>query len=743
MAAALLLSSCIYDKVQEERRVPVRATTSTVTRATDDLYISMFDGGENIELYMDDGSTTTNSTYTVSTTDHTTLSGGSLSYPSGSSGSVTLYGVYPSGSTARHTVCYDQTSDANYKASDLMYTTKTVALADKGNIQSLTFSHQLVKLKLVIKKSRDIYQVTGVKMANVKRTVPVTADGTSMSVGTAVATTSSDNADHTYGNFILISNGETGAYTQQNFTYACVFPAQPWAGTNFIEVEADGQTAAFQLTRNVWIPGNEYEVTLNVGLMNLGATVAITDWSDGGDCTIHPTSSSGGTLLVDPVTSDCKYTGSAFEPKPTVSFNGTPLTEGTDFDFSWYNNVEVGSGMIMALGRNGTSYVGQLGFRSFYISQADGTVSFTNATATTYFSSGGSFPSTRNPIVITGDGTPSYTSSNTAVATVNSSTGDVTMVSPGTTVITATMTDGPHYAYSPSTASYTLTIDPRPKLPIEYIAPYNMGTATAFAANNYASSSMYFYWGTTSAPTANMKAFINGTAVAGYHLPSKAEWCSIIAPYYAGSNDTSMGGSDGQRIYYKQGQHTGLTETVAWGVTNNNTNSTWSANNYAYEVNQVFYNDYNCPNDAVHTYIGYGLRFKPTASTNGEYTCGYRYEYKTADASVGGGASLTVMVKYVGSDQSVSITTVSNESWWASPDFTVVIPACGHKGNNSRDYAAGNYSSASSPAYGYYWSATVRDASYVHNMLFLTSYVIGNDWIHPGYGFSVRLFADK
>ena len=51
-------------------------------------------------------------------------------------------------------------------------------------------------------------------------------------------------------------------------------------------------------------------------------------------------------------------------------------------------------------------------------------------------------------------------------------------------------------------------------------------------------------------------------------------------------------------------------------------------------------------------------------------------------------------------------------------------------------------SSASNPANGYYWSATARDASNVHNMNFNPSNVNGNNWNEPGNGFSVRLFAE-
>lgn len=288
----------------------------------------------------------------------------------------------------------------------------------------------------------------------------------------------------------------------------------------------------------------------------------------------------------------------------------------------------------------------------------------------------------------------------------------------------------------------------RPKLPIEYIAPYNMYDATTMATDNLKSHSGYFCWNTSktesdgvgtpsdwSKAKANIQAMIKGTAVAGYHLPSKAEWCSVVAPYYGSSYDSDMGGGDGVRIKYKNGQHTGLTERVAWGVTNNN-------GTYTYDVDQVFYNDYNCPNDAAYTYIGYGLRFKESTG-NGQYTCAYRYEYKSADASVGGGASLTIQVKYVGTNTSITISTISNESWWTSPDFTVVLPACGYSHySNGSDQKAGEFD-ASYTAYGYYWSATARDASRVHYVFFYTSYVDGNNGSQPGSGLSVRLFKDR
>lgn len=63
-----------------------------------------------------------------------------------------------------------------------------------------------------------------------------------------------------------------------------------------------------------------------------------------------------------------------------------------------------------------------------------------------------------NELTKTGDGTVSYASDNTAVATVNASTGEVTIKGAGTATITATVTDSASYTYATKTASYTLTV---------------------------------------------------------------------------------------------------------------------------------------------------------------------------------------------------------------------------------------------------------------------------------------------
>jgi hypothetical protein len=206
------------------------------------------------------------SDYTVGspTAGVSSLTGGSLYYPP--SGSISLFAIYPAASASSHTVTYDQTSDDNYKASDLMYATKAVDQADKANAQNLEFAHQLVKLKLNINKGAGITSVTEVKMKNVKRTVSVAPTTSSAGVGSAESSTDGN------GDEILIFSGSnTSSETQ---TYVCVFPAQAWNNTDFITVTADSKTVTYQLNRSEWTAGAEYELTFHLNAVALNNTNA-------------------------------------------------------------------------------------------------------------------------------------------------------------------------------------------------------------------------------------------------------------------------------------------------------------------------------------------------------------------------------------------------------------------------------------------------------------------------------------
>jgi uncharacterized protein YjdB len=117
-----------------------------------------------------------------------------------------------------------------------------------------------------------------------------------------------------------------------------------------------------------------------------------------------------------------------------------------------------GEATIAALVIDGTNYTYATPKATYTIgvAKAAGSISY----ATPSISKNITDAAFTNALTQTGDGSVSYESSLTSVATVNSSTGEVTIVGTGSTVITATVADGTNYSYATKTASYTLTVKP-------------------------------------------------------------------------------------------------------------------------------------------------------------------------------------------------------------------------------------------------------------------------------------------
>ena len=313
-------------------------------------------------------------------------------------------------------------------------------------------------------------------------------------------------------------------------------------------------------------------------------------------------------------------------------------------------------------------------------------------------------------------------------------------------------------------ANNTTATDVRFKLPIEYVAPYNMASTSSdlssniyvatthkMASDNTPQTSAYFRWNSALTFQNHVAVSYSDGSFAGfYHLPTAKEWMTVIAPYFTANPDETdnvadifpnISGSQGDRIKYNNhsAPKTGLIEEVEWGAH-------WNGSSYDYEVSGddgIFYADYYCPSGIGS--VGYGLRFKPSASTNGVYTCAYRYEYKTTDVTTGSAPSLTIMVNYVGSNQNININTVSTESYWATSDYTLVLPVCGHKDRSDKDYPSGTYttsSSVTSATNGHYWSSTQR-GEYSFYVSFYNNRIQGNTSWYQDLSSSVRLFKDR
>ena len=143
------------------------------------------------------------------------------------------------------------------------------------------------------------------------------------------------------------------------------------------------------------------------------------------------------------------YDGKAKEPTVTVKNGSTPLTTGTDYTVSYENNTNAGTATVKVTGTG--KYKGEQSVK-FTIAKAAPKLTFasTSVNKTTLDAA------FTNKLTKTTDGTVTFKSSNTKVATVASTSGKVTIKGEGLATITATAAEGTNYRSG--SAKYTLTV---------------------------------------------------------------------------------------------------------------------------------------------------------------------------------------------------------------------------------------------------------------------------------------------
>lgn len=423
--------------------VPVEFTLSSqrnhdFTRA--ESSIVSFNSGETVKVFVstDGGSSYTDYDYTTAAAGQEvglTAPAPPPCFPDGPASTVQAYAYYPAtaGASATFSVADNQTSDAAYKSSDLMYAANRTITKGSSEGTKLQMAHKMVQLCITASAASgsdlSIYKVK----VNAKKSVTFTpADGT--------ATTTGD-------------NGDVIALTQAGTGYVLIPPQLINNVTIKIETDEVGSaqgTATFGFaSTSSFEAGNSYSLDLTVSPTQLGTTTAITDWNGAGSVVIGAT----GNLTICDLDNQT-YTGTALTPSFTVKKNGVTLVKDAvnGYTAQYINNTNAGTAYVLALGQ-GTND-GSVGVASFEIEKAAALFSYGESDTENKTYGDAAFT---KALTNTGDGTITYTSSVESVATVDAA-GQVTIVGAGTTVITASAVDGNNYTYPTNSAHYTLNV---------------------------------------------------------------------------------------------------------------------------------------------------------------------------------------------------------------------------------------------------------------------------------------------
>ena len=221
-----------------------------------------------------------------------------------------------------------------------------------------------------------------------------------------------------YTQKILAQDG-TLSYIASNLDLRC--------GESKLAVSDDKATlaASVSLASQIAI----WKLSLNDGTNAISASQFVI--SDGSGNTI--------TTVTPPTATSDLYI--AMSPASEAAFSFSAAVD----DFSWLYSKE---GVTLKAGKYYQSAV------TMTISKKAGEISYATTSVDKTFGDA----NFTNELTKTGDGTVTYSSSDTQVAEVNATTGEVTIKGDGEATITATVTDGPTYTYATTEASYTLSV---------------------------------------------------------------------------------------------------------------------------------------------------------------------------------------------------------------------------------------------------------------------------------------------
>lgn len=270
-AACSQMENPIEEIIPEEPteiKVPVSLSYSTVdvveSKAAQDLNEGTFTSGESVMVRISNTGANTWSDYTFTTGDAGAMTAPDPGpyYPAGAQ-NIDIVAFYPASAGTSFTVASDQTADASYKASDLMFASVTNQ-AKQAAAVNLAFSHKMAKLCVNITSGQGVTSINSLSVLNVMPTVSfnqVTGEiGTASGDATSIA---------------MSNNG------------AVIIPAQTISG-GLLSIVTDKGTATYSVADKVFEAGKLYTINITVNLRAVGTTTAITGWTSEGTVNVNP-----------------------------------------------------------------------------------------------------------------------------------------------------------------------------------------------------------------------------------------------------------------------------------------------------------------------------------------------------------------------------------------------------------------------------------------------------------------------
>ena len=270
-AACTHMENPIEEIIPEEPteiKVPVSLSYSTVdvveSKAAQDLNQGTFASGEGITVRISNtgAGQWTDYAFTTGTAGAMTAPDPGPYYPAGAQ-NIDIVAYYPASAGTSFTVASDQTADASYKASDLMFASVTNQ-AKQAAAVNLAFSHKMAKLCVNITPGQGVTSINSLCVLNVKPTV-------SFDQGTGA---------------VGAADGEAVSIAMSN-NGAAIIPAQTING-GLLSIVTDKGTATYSVADKVFEAGKLYTINITVNLRAVGTTTAITGWNSEGTVNVNP-----------------------------------------------------------------------------------------------------------------------------------------------------------------------------------------------------------------------------------------------------------------------------------------------------------------------------------------------------------------------------------------------------------------------------------------------------------------------